>query len=64
MLEKVKICKDNGVDAINIPDGPRASTRISSMVAAILIKEKINNYISLHYILMFYPDRDNICNNK
>ena len=41
MLEKVKQCKDFGIDAINIPDGPRASSRISSMVAALVIEREL-----------------------
>ena len=49
MLEKVKKCKDFGVDAINIPDGPRASARISPMVAAVMIEQKIGIEVILHY---------------
>lgn len=49
MLEKVQICKNAGVDAINIPDGPRASARISPMVAAVMIEQKINMEVILHY---------------
>ena len=33
-LDKIKILQDNGIDAVNLPDGPRASARISSIVAA------------------------------
>ena len=49
MLEKVQQCKDFGVDAINIPDGPRASARISPMVAALMIEQKIGIEVILHY---------------
>lgn len=49
MLEKVQLCKDNGIDAINIPDGPRASARISPMVAAVMIEQKIGIEVILHY---------------
>lgn len=49
MLEKVQKCKDVGVDAINIPDGPRASARISPMVAGVMIEQKIGMEIILHY---------------
>src|SRR4030042_180932 len=31
MLAKVRQCAEAGVDAINIPDGPRASARISPL---------------------------------
>lgn len=49
MLEKVQKCKDVGVDAINIPDGPRASARISPMVAGVMIEQKIGIEVILHY---------------
>lgn len=49
MLEKVQLCKDYGIDAINIPDGPRASARISPMVAAVMIEQKIGMEVILHY---------------
>src|SRR6056297_1285360 len=38
-LEKAKILEQSGVGCINIPDGPRASSRISTMVTAIKISE-------------------------
>lgn len=49
MLEKVKICQNAGIDAINIPDGPRASSRISSMVAALIIEKELQMETILHY---------------
>lgn len=49
MLEKVQKCKEVGVDAINIPDGPRASARISPMVAGVMIEQKIGIEVILHY---------------
>ncbi|MBE6356479.1 MAG: bifunctional homocysteine S-methyltransferase/methylenetetrahydrofolate reductase [Lentisphaerae bacterium] len=39
-VEKAKICAAAGIDAINIPDGPRASCRISQIITAIEIQEK------------------------
>jgi len=39
MRAKAKRCREAGVDAVNIPDGPRASARLSALVAAILIQE-------------------------
>lgn len=33
-IEKAKVLKEAGVDAVNLPDGPRASARITSIVAA------------------------------
>ncbi len=38
-LEKAKTLEQSGVGCINIPDGPRASSRISTMVTAIKISE-------------------------
>lgn len=48
MLEKVKLCNHAGIDAINIPDGPRASARMSPMIAAIAIQKSGIEPI-LHY---------------
>jgi len=49
MLDKCQVCKDAGVDAINIPDGPRASARISPMVAALAVEHEIGIETVLHY---------------
>ena len=49
MIEKVRECKNAGIDAINIPDGPRASSRISSLVAAIMIEKETGIETILHY---------------
>ncbi|MBI9017902.1 MAG: bifunctional homocysteine S-methyltransferase/methylenetetrahydrofolate reductase [Phycisphaerae bacterium] len=37
ILEKARVCASHGIDAINIPDGPRASSRVSPLVTAIEI---------------------------
>ncbi|GAB4291757.1 MAG: bifunctional homocysteine S-methyltransferase/methylenetetrahydrofolate reductase [Myxococcota bacterium] len=39
-IERAARCFSAGVDAINIPDGPRASSRLSPMVTAIKIQEE------------------------
>jgi len=49
MLDKCQVCKDAGVDAINIPDGPRASARISPMVAALAVEHEVGIETVLHY---------------
>ena len=49
VMDKVKECKEAGIDAINIPDGPRASSRISSLVTAIMIEKEIGMETILHY---------------
>ena len=41
LLANARKCKDNGIDAINLPDGPRASARITPLLAAKMIEEKI-----------------------
>jgi homocysteine S-methyltransferase len=49
LLEKSRRCAVNGIDAINIPDGPRASTRVSPMIAAIEVLRQANIEPILHY---------------
>jgi len=49
MLDKCQACKDAGIDAINIPDGPRASARISPMVAALAVEREVGIETVLHY---------------
>jgi homocysteine S-methyltransferase len=49
MLVQCQTCKDAGIDAINIPDGPRASARISPMVAALAVEREIGIETVLHY---------------
>jgi homocysteine S-methyltransferase len=49
LLERSAQCKKAGVDAINIPDGPRASARMSALAAACLIEQKVGIETVLHY---------------
>ncbi|MEK6796016.1 MAG: bifunctional homocysteine S-methyltransferase/methylenetetrahydrofolate reductase [Spirochaetota bacterium] len=49
MFDKVRQCHYSGIDAINIPDGPRASSRVSPMIASILIKNTIGIEPIPHY---------------
>ena len=49
VIKKVLKCKECGVDAINIPDGPRASSRISPLVTALLIEKETGMETILHY---------------
>jgi homocysteine S-methyltransferase len=39
----------HGIDAINIPDGPRASSRMSAMALAVLIQREVGIEVLLHY---------------
>ncbi len=49
MLEKVRECHYAGIDAINIPDGPRASSRVSPMITSILIRDAVGIEPIPHY---------------
>ncbi len=49
LLRNAQQCHQAGVDAINIPDGPRASTRISPLLSAIEIEQKVGIETILHY---------------
>jgi methionine synthase / methylenetetrahydrofolate reductase(NADPH) len=44
-----KLCKDNGIDCINVPDGPRASARLSAQVTCQLIQQKAEIEAVLHF---------------
>jgi homocysteine S-methyltransferase len=49
LIEKVRFCQQAGADAVNIPDGPRASSRLSAMVTAIKIEQSCNIETILHF---------------
>jgi homocysteine S-methyltransferase len=49
LLAKARQCAEAGVDAINIPDGPRASARVSPMIAALTIHREVGIEPILHY---------------
>lgn len=49
VLEAARELKDNGVDAVNIPDGPRALTRMSAQHLSALITREIGLEPVLHY---------------
>jgi len=49
LVEKARMCAALGVDAINIPDGPRASARLSPLVTAYLIQQKAEIETVLHF---------------
>jgi homocysteine S-methyltransferase len=48
-LESIKLLVDAGVDAVNIPDGPRAQTRMSALATAVLVQQKVGIEAVLHY---------------
>ena len=49
VLNKARLCGQAGVDAINIPDGPRASSRLSPMVTAVRIQQEADIETVLHF---------------
>jgi homocysteine S-methyltransferase len=48
-LEGARFLKSVGVDAINIPDSPRASARMSNQALALLTQQKVGIETVLHY---------------
>jgi methionine synthase I (cobalamin-dependent)/5,10-methylenetetrahydrofolate reductase len=44
-----RLCKENGIDCINVPDGPRASARLSAQVTCQLIQQKAEIEAVLHF---------------
>lgn len=48
-VEKSRLCAAAGFDAVNIPDGPRASSRVSPLVTACKIQEGAGIETILHF---------------
>ncbi len=48
-LKRIARLREAGVDAVNIPDGPRASARMSSAALAILATQRVAIDVILHY---------------
>lgn len=48
ILEKVRLCAAHGIDAVNIPDGPRATSRLSPMVTAVQVEQAADIEAILH----------------
>jgi len=48
-IAKARQCRAAGVDAINIPDGPRASARLSPLVSAATIQREADIECILHF---------------
>ncbi len=49
VLKSVKLLKEAGVDAINVPDGPRALSRMSAQHLSVLIEKEVGIEPVLHY---------------
>jgi homocysteine S-methyltransferase len=48
-IEGAKLCKAAGIDCINVPDGPRASARMSAPVTCQLIQQQAGIEAVLHF---------------
>jgi methionine synthase / methylenetetrahydrofolate reductase(NADPH) len=48
-LDSIRLLKDAGVNAVNIPDGPRAQSRMSALATAALVEREIGLETVLHY---------------
>src|SRR4051812_47851182 len=48
-LDSIRLLKEVGVNAVNIPDGPRAQTRMSAQATAVLVEREIGLESVLHY---------------
>ena len=49
MLESVAAIHARGVDAVNVPDGPRAQNRMGAIAVALLIQQRVGIEAVLHY---------------
>jgi homocysteine S-methyltransferase len=48
-IDGARLCAANGIDCINVPDGPRASARLSAQVTCQLIQEQAKIEAVLHF---------------
>ncbi len=48
-LDAIRLLKDAGVDGVNIPDGPRAQTRMGAMATALMVQREVGIEPVLHY---------------
>jgi homocysteine S-methyltransferase len=49
MLADVQTLKRAGVDAVNVPDGPRAQSRMGAMMTSLLIEDRVGLESVCHY---------------
>jgi homocysteine S-methyltransferase len=49
VIAKARLCREAGVDAINVPDGPRASARMSPIITSERIQEKADIEAIVHF---------------
>ncbi len=49
MIEGVRSLKEAGVDAVNVPDGPRAQTRMGALAVSLIIEQQVGIEAVTHY---------------
>ncbi len=49
VLQGVQLLKAAGVDGVNVPDGPRAQSRMGALPTALLIQQRVGIEAVLHY---------------
>jgi homocysteine S-methyltransferase len=49
MVESVRSIREAGVDAVNVPDGPRAQNRMGAIAVAVLLQQRVGIETVLHY---------------
>lgn len=49
MLRDTQALKDAGVDAVNVPDGPRAQSRMGALMTSLLIEQNVGIETVTHY---------------
>lgn len=49
MVEGVRKLKEAGVDAVNVPDGPRAQTRMGALAVSLIIEQQVGLEAVTHY---------------
>jgi homocysteine S-methyltransferase len=49
MIEGVRALKAAGIDAVNVPDGPRAQSRMGALAVSLLIEQQVGIEAVVHY---------------
>ncbi len=49
MFAQVRLLKAAGVDAVNVPDGPRAQSRMGALLSALMIQREVGLEAVVHY---------------
>jgi methionine synthase I (cobalamin-dependent)/5,10-methylenetetrahydrofolate reductase len=49
MFDQVRLLKQAGVDAVNVPDGPRAQSRMGALLAGLMIQREVGMEAVVHY---------------